>query len=160
MLNRLGITEIFKQTHQKYLWKQQEKNTAILSKQAKDPDFSVSNISIPSLVKGQKSFKTESTQVIIPGGEPFNLCYQILKKLKKSLYAWPFRIPVDPIALGIPEYPNIVLQPIDLRTIEEILLRKGYQHPSEFHRDIYKMIMNSYKFNPKKSDVFQNTKEF
>lgn len=55
---------------------------------------------------------------MIPGGEPFEQCYQILKKLKKSLYSWPFKQPVDPKLLGIPEYFNIVLEPIDLKTIE------------------------------------------
>jgi len=41
----------------------------------------------------------------------------MLRKLKKGLYAWPFKHPVDPKALGIPEYLNIVLEPIDLKTI-------------------------------------------
>lgn len=87
-------------------------------------------------------------------------CYLILKKLKKSMYAWPFKVPVDPKALGIPEYFNIVLEPMDLRTIEETIRREGYKHPVEFHRDIYKMLMNSYKFNQKNSDVFDATSEF
>ena len=63
----------------------------------------------PSAVpKEQKIAKPESIQVI-PGGEPFMECYLILRKLKKNLYAWPFKQPVDPKALGIPEYLNIVL---------------------------------------------------
>ena len=52
--------------------------------------------------------KIESSQTI-PGGEPFLECYLILKKLKKSVYSWPFKIPVDPKALGIPEYLNVIL---------------------------------------------------
>jgi hypothetical protein len=57
-------------------------------------------------------------------------CYLILKKLKKSLYAWPFKQPVDPKALGIPEYFNVVLEPMDLKTIEDNLRKEGYKHPS------------------------------
>lgn len=67
--------------------------------------------------KEQKLIKIESSQTI-PGGQAFIECYLILKKIKKSLYAWPFKQPVDPKALGIPEYLNIVLQPIDLKSIE------------------------------------------
>lgn len=67
---------------------------------------------------------------------------------------------MDPRALGIPEYFNVVLEPMDLKTIEETLRREGYAHPAEFHRDIYKILMNSYKFNQKSSDVFSTTVEF
>lgn len=49
---------------------------------------------------------------------------------------------------------------MDLRTIEENLRKKAYDHSSEFHRDIYKMLMNSYKFNQKNSDVFNTTGDF
>jgi hypothetical protein len=44
-----------------------------------------------------------------------------LKKLKKSIYSWPFKVAVDPKALGIPEYLNVVLEPMDLKTIEDNL---------------------------------------
>lgn len=49
---------------------------------------------------------------------------------------------------------------MDLKTIEDTLRREGYAHPSEFHRDIYKVLMNSYKFNQKSSEVFATTVEF
>lgn len=103
--------------------------------------------------------KTESLQAI-PGGEAFNECFLILKRLKKSEFAWPFRVPVDPRSLGIPEYLNIVQEPMDLRTIEENLRKEEYAHPAEFHRDVYKIFMNSYKFNQKNSDVFATTSDF
>lgn len=84
-------------------------------------------------------------------------CYLILKRLKKSIYAWPFKIPVDPKALKIPEYINVIQEPMDLKTVEDNIKRESYQHPGEFHRDIYKILMNSYKFNQKNSEVFQTT---
>lgn len=76
------------------------------------------------------------------------------------MYAWPFKTPVDPKALGIPEYLNVVQEPMDLKTMQDTLRREGYAHPGEFHRDMYKMLMNSYKFNQKNSEVFSNTVEF
>jgi hypothetical protein len=103
--------------------------------------------------------KVDSAQVI-PGGEPFLECYIILKRLKRGMYSWPFKTPVDPKALGIPEYLNVVLEPMDLKTIEDTLRREGYAHPAEFHRDMYKVLMNSYKFNQKNSEVFATTVEF
>ena len=35
-----------------------------------------------------------------------------------------------------------------------------YQHFSEFERDIYKMIMNSYKFNQKSTSTYNKTIQF
>lgn len=66
-------------------------------------------------------------------------------------------MPVDPKALKIPEYINVVQEPMDLKTMEENIKKEAYQHPGEFHRDIYKMLMNSYKFNQKNSEVYQTT---
>lgn len=44
-------------------------------------------------------------------------CQKILAALKKNKNSWPFLDPVDPIALGIPHYPEIVKQPMDLATV-------------------------------------------
>jgi len=49
---------------------------------------------------------------------------------------------------------------MDLKTIEENLRKEAYKHPAEFHRDIYKTMMNSYKFNQRNSEVFAATGEF
>lgn len=82
-------------------------------KELKDPDYLVP---YPSKLKEAPTVKVDSTQAI-PGGEPFLECYLILKRLKKSMYAWPFKTPVDPKALGIPEYLNVVQEPMDLKTM-------------------------------------------
>jgi hypothetical protein len=94
-------------------------------KELKDPDYSVPYV---NKLKEMPTVKVDSTQAI-PGGEPFLECYLILKRLKKSMYAWPFKTPVDPKALGIPEYLNIVQEPMDLKTMEDTLRREGYAHP-------------------------------
>lgn len=54
----------------------------------------------------------------------------IVKKLKKHDSSWPFRSPVDPKALLIPNYTKIVLTPIDLQTIEERIKGDKYEHAS------------------------------
>lgn len=37
--------------------------------------------------------------------------------LKKNKNSWPFREPVDPVAMGIPHYMDIITNPMDLRTV-------------------------------------------
>ena len=84
----------------------------------------------------------------------------LVKKLRKHESSYPFRIPVDPKALQIPDYLDVVLEPIDLKTIEEQIWQNQYEHLGEFERDVYKMIMNSYKFNQKSTSTYNKTMVF
>jgi hypothetical protein len=42
------------------------------------------------------------------------ICYKILQIIKKHPLATPFLTRVDPVALNIPDYLDIVKEPIDL----------------------------------------------
>jgi hypothetical protein len=44
--------------------------------------------------------------------------HKIIKSLINHKHGWPFREPVDPVALNIPDYPQIIKNPMDLGTIE------------------------------------------
>jgi hypothetical protein len=44
-------------------------------------------------------------------------CVKILNLLKNSKTSWPFREPVDAIAMGIPHYLEIIKEPMDLSKI-------------------------------------------
>lgn len=41
----------------------------------------------------------------------------ILDKLKSNRCSGPFRVPVDPIAQGVPDYLEVIKEPMDLKTI-------------------------------------------
>ena len=49
--------------------------------------------------------------------------------IKKNKDSTPFLHPVDPIALGIPDYLQIITQPMDLSTIENKLKNNDYSTP-------------------------------
>ena len=86
-------------------------------------------------------------------------CLKILQQLKKHAASWPFLEPVDPVKLDIPTYFDIVKEPIDLGTIYNNIRAKHYETPIQFHADISKMFLNSYRFNHKGSEVFTVTKQ-
>jgi hypothetical protein len=79
--------------------------------------------------------------------EALRPCVRIFNLLKNSRTSWPFREPVDPIALGIPHYTEIIKEPMDLSTIENNLRTNQYVTPTQFHADVSKIINNSYTFN-------------
>ncbi|OEU19108.1 hypothetical protein FRACYDRAFT_165102, partial [Fragilariopsis cylindrus CCMP1102] len=52
----------------------------------------------------------------------------ILDWLSRQSKAQPFMEPVDPIALGIPTYPDIVKNPMDITTVTEKLENGSYSN--------------------------------
>ena len=49
-------------------------------------------------------------------------CMDLLRQIQNRADAVPFLVPVDWKALEIPEYPNVVKNPMDLGTIEVIMV--------------------------------------
>lgn len=75
----------------------------------------------------------------------------VTKQLKKHRSAGPFVVPVDPVALSIPDYFNVVKHPMDLSTIETRLGKAGkpchYRSVEEFVADVQLVFSNCYLYN-------------
>ncbi|KAL1920764.1 uncharacterized protein VTP21DRAFT_11399 [Calcarisporiella thermophila] len=98
----------------------------------------------------------------IDKSEQLKFCNATLRELKKKQYAaisWPFLQPVDPIALNIPDYFNVIKHPMDLSTIEKKLAAKEYAGPEEFEADMRLMFQNCYTYNPADNIVYQAGKQ-
>ncbi|XP_051550734.1 histone lysine acetyltransferase CREBBP-like isoform X3 [Myxocyprinus asiaticus] len=85
---------------------------------------------------------------------------QALMPTLESLYrqdpeSLPFRQPVDPILLGIPDYFDIVKNPIDLSTIKRKLDTGQYQEPWQYVDDVWLMFNNAWLYNRKTSRVYK-----
>ncbi|KAJ3179477.1 hypothetical protein HDU85_004888 [Gaertneriomyces sp. JEL0708] len=83
-------------------------------------------------------------------------CGEVLRELHKKhhyMYSTPFLQPVDPIALNIPHYFDIIKHPMDLSTVKKKLDLGQYQSADEFRADVKLMFNNCYTFNPPGTDV-------
>ncbi len=87
-------------------------------------------------------------------------CLKTLQLLQQHKCALPFMEPVDVEALNIPEYREIVREPMDLQTIECKLRSGRYTTPLQFHQDVLKIFHNSYLFNAANEDFIKITNEF
>jgi hypothetical protein len=67
-----------------------------------------------------------------------------------------FNKPVDAIALGIPEYSDIIKQPMDLGTIRSRLQRGLYESAAAVIADVNLVFSNAFLFNPSESVVHQS----
>ncbi|KAJ9353919.1 putative transcription regulator BDF1 [Paecilomyces variotii] len=77
-------------------------------------------------------------------------CQEVLDELHKHKYyniAAPFYVPVDPVALNIPTYHNIIKRPMDLSTVQAKLKAGQYENSKEFEIDIRQIFKNCFKFN-------------
>lgn len=79
----------------------------------------------------------------------------LMKMYNQEPEAAPFREPVDPDTLGIPDYFQIIKTPMDLSTIKKKLDDGAYKEPWEFVDDVWLMFENAWTYNKKQSRVFK-----
>ena len=77
---------------------------------------------------------------------------------RKHKYAWVFGKPVDPVALHIPDYFDIIKEPMDFGTIKDRLDKKVYAKedgggPMKFARDMRLVFDNCATYNTAESDA-------
>ena len=77
------------------------------------------------------------------------------KLFRQDPESMPFRDPVDPTKLGIPDYFDIIKKPMDLSTIKRKLDTGQYKDPWEYVDDVWLMFDNAWLYNRKTSRVYR-----
>ncbi|CAG9329714.1 unnamed protein product [Blepharisma stoltei] len=93
------------------------------------------------------------------GGEAARRCYEIIQNLKMHILVAPFLQPVDPVALNLPDYLEIIQDPIDISTVERNLKAGLYSNSMQFATDMRRIWLNSFTYNAVDSDMFYITLE-
>lgn len=78
---------------------------------------------------------------------------KLLSKLWKVNQAWIFHEPVDADKLDIPDYYEVVAEPMDLGTVKNKLNMNKYRHVQEFIDDVHLVFSNCIKYNGEDSSV-------
>ncbi|KAL1297926.1 hypothetical protein AAFC00_006439 [Neodothiora populina] len=89
-------------------------------------------------------------------------CEHILDEFKKPRnikLTSAFLVPVDPVALNIPNYFSVVKRPMDLQTMTNKLKTGQYGTAVEFKDDFVLMLDNCFAFNPPGNPVHEQGKE-
>lgn len=87
---------------------------------------------------------------------------EMLKVLEGHELAWLFEEPVDPVVYDIPDYFDIVKEPMDLGTIRQKLQGKGnaqYQSLNEFANDVNLTFDNAILYNGEGDSVTNAARE-
>uniref|UniRef100_A0AAV1UZ11 Uncharacterized protein n=1 Tax=Peronospora matthiolae TaxID=2874970 RepID=A0AAV1UZ11_9STRA len=80
-------------------------------------------------------------------------CFSVLKGLMSNPKSAPFMVPVDPVALGIPDYFHVIKDPMDLGTIRNNLEMGFYDSPTEFADHVRLVFQNAMLYNAAHSQV-------
>ncbi|XP_025086148.1 CREB-binding protein-like isoform X2 [Pomacea canaliculata] len=101
----------------------------------------------PKPIPNKKVFKPdELRQALMPTLE---------KLYRQDPESLPFRQPVDPVVLSIPDYYDIIKKPMDLSTIKRKLDTGHYLDPWEYVDDVWLMFDNAWLYNRKTSRVYK-----
>jgi hypothetical protein len=84
-------------------------------------------------------------------------CRNILKELQEADVQHIFAVPVDPIALGIPTYFDVITEPMDLGTIKTKLDNNNIDSPDEFKRLVTLTFQNAITFNTMPDNIVNVT---
>lgn len=74
-------------------------------------------------------------------------CMRTIQNVKRIQSSTAFRQPVDPVLLKIPNYPILITNPMDLRTLEEKLKESKYPTVDAFTADFNQIVQNCETFN-------------
>ena len=112
------------------------------------PEFKKPNLPpVDTNVNGVQAEQTPKTSLNTITKPQFKHIQRVLQNVKRIHDARFFVTPVDIAALNIPNYPNIVKNPMDLRTMEEKLKAEDYPSVDAFYADFNLIVSNSVLFN-------------
>lgn len=74
-------------------------------------------------------------------------CVFFHERLVAHPLAWAFLEPVDPVALNLPTYLEIITSPMDLSSMWSKLLGREYATPAAYRSDLVLMFENAITFN-------------
>ena len=82
-------------------------------------------------------------------------CRDVLNAVKRNKFHWIFAQPVDAVKLGIPDYYDVVKNPMDLGKVKEKMDQKKYSTPTDFAEDMRLIFDNCALYNGTTTDAGQ-----
>jgi bromodomain-containing factor 1 len=117
--------------------------------------------SVVAATGGSQIMGSQVRRASSPSGS-LTFCSAVLRELMKKTNShlnWPFMLPVDPVALNIPDYFDVIKQPMDLGTIRKKIDSGMYNRADQFESDVRLIFSNCYTYNPPESDVCKMARE-
>jgi hypothetical protein len=89
-----------------------------------------------------------------------NECLPVIQELIDDQFGWVFHDAVDPIALGLPDYFDVVKHPMHLELVKKKLENAIYCDTDSFAHDVKLVFENAILYNGETSEVGELAKSF
>lgn len=136
-----------------------KKSGGIKIKSSKSFSSSMSPCSNAEMVKEEKTKKQEPELLrcdLRLNKQELDTALEVIRKIMKMDAAEPFNTPVDPIALGIPDYFDVIDTPMDFGTIcSNLESGVKYMNSEDVYKDVQHIWDNCYKYNNKGDYVME-----
>jgi hypothetical protein len=86
-----------------------------------------------------------------------SVCKKIIEQLDKQKNVWPFRQPVR--KEEVPDYHDIIKQPMDLQTIKQKIDMGKYSDKQEFENDVKLIFSNAKTYNQPNTVYYKYAEE-
>jgi hypothetical protein len=80
-------------------------------------------------------------------------CRPVLQELLDDQFGWVFKDAVDPVALNLPDYPDVVKHPMHLELVQNRLENAIYPNMESFAKDTRLVFENAILYNGEGSEV-------
>jgi len=100
-----------------------------------------------------KSIKTESSNEVKSTNQLQYIKSKLMPTMWKHHFSWPFHTPVDPVKLALPDYFEIIKEPMCMQMIKKKLEDNQYKKGEECIKDFNLMFSNCYIYNKATDDV-------
>ncbi|KAI3810399.1 hypothetical protein L1987_20011 [Smallanthus sonchifolius] len=138
---------------------QPKKTGSIKIKSSKGFSSSLSpcnNTGLPPVERTHQKEPESVSKDSVYNKQELNASLEVIKKIMKMDAAEPFNAPVNPVALGIPDYFDVIKTPMDFGTICSNL-ESGikYMNSEDVYKDVQYIWENCYKYNNKGDYVLE-----
>ena len=113
---------------------------------------------VPAVAEGDPPGAVRQAGAVVPWAPAeLRACHRLVRYLMGAPEAQAFLAPVDPVRLGVPQYPAVVRHPMDLGAVRLRLElygvarpgQRGYAAAAECARDVRLTFHNALAFNPR-----------
>lgn len=92
-------------------------------------------------------------------------CKDIMARMVRGSGYWsrfvrPFKSPVDPVADNVPDYYEVIKNPMDLTTIKNKLWSGAYTNGSEFEQDVRLIHKNCFEYWSEEDPMWKKCEDF
>lgn len=116
-----------------------------------------SKSSTPARPKRQRKKSTvlrEAEESSVPLSPGLESCKGVLNSIQTHRFGFPFLEPVDPVKLNIPDYFDVIKNPMDFGTVKKKLLSGKYETVADFTADSNLVFSNACMYNHPGTDVY------